>query len=223
MSWWKRLWRGRGEPSYPERLRAVRLAMQGWNEETSSGGMRAWRDPEGSVLSFAIPDGGLGLPALSDVTALQQWARSIAETRAAGLIQVRVATGALGAGVSLIYKRLEKTASIFTGMLLVPSRSHVWTVVAGERGTTGVREAVVTDILLKAGKMTIEDYERSWASDPYDPSYRGVDRSVLRFVSDDERYDELFPEHPLSKVRRVLATLPSSVQVESTDSGTAGA
>lgn len=218
MSWWKRLWHGGGETLSSERLRAVRLAMQGWSEEASRGQLRVWRNPQGDVLSLAIPDGSLDLPPLSDETSLQQWCRSLAERRGAGLIEVGVATGALGSGVSLIYKRLERPAYVFTGMLLVPSQSQVWTVVAGERGTTGVREAVVTSELLTAGKLTVQDYERSWARDPYDPGYHRVDRSVLRFVSDDECYDERFPEHPLSKVRRVLATLPSSVQVEPSDS-----
>jgi hypothetical protein len=99
-------------------------------------------------------------------------------------------------------------------MLHLPGRSHIWSVVAGERGTTGVREAGVTAELMKAGKLTPQNFESSWASDPYDASYHGVDRSVLRFISDDERYDERFPEHPLSKVRRVLAALPTAVRFE---------
>jgi hypothetical protein len=116
------------------------------------------------------------------------------------------------------YKRLQKPAYIFTGMLLVsqPEGDLLWTTVAGERGTTGIREAVVTGELMNAGELTIEDYKRSWARDPYQPTYRGVDRSVLRFVSDDESYDKRFPDHPLSMVRKILATLPDSVHVEST-------
>jgi len=218
MSWWKRLWRGGGRSSLPERLRVVRLTMQGWREEAPSGGLRLWRDPHGDVLSLAIPDGSLGLPGLSDENALQRWSRSLAESRSGGLIEVRVAPGALGSAVGLIYKRLERPAYVFTGMLLIPSQSHVWTVVAAERGTTGVREAVITAELMSSGRLTIQDYERSWGGDPYDPSYHGVERSVLRFISDDECYDERFPGHPLSKIRRALATLPSSVHVESLNS-----
>ena len=75
---------------------------------------------------------------------------------------------------------------------------------------TGLREAVVTSELMGSGELNLEGYERSWAQDPYDPSYRGADRSVLRFMSDDPVYDERFPQHPLSKVRRVLADLPTS-------------
>ena len=70
---------------------------------------------------------------------------------------------------------------------------------------------MITAELLQAGQLTVSDYEHSWAQDPYEPSYRGVDQRVLRFMSDDEAYDDRFPDHPLSKVRRVLAALPEAV------------
>lgn len=215
MSWWKRLWGGGAAPSSPERLHVVRLAMQGWSEEASRGDSRVWRDPQGDVLTLSVLGGSPGLPEILDETALQQWSRRLAESHHAGLIEVRVVTGTLGAAVSLIYKQLQKPAYTFTGMLLIPRQSHVWTVIAGERGTTGVREAIVTTELMNAGKMTWQDYERKWAHDPYDPDYRSVDRSVLRFLSDDESFDERFPGHPLSKIRRLLTKLPNSVQIES--------
>jgi hypothetical protein len=217
MSWWKRLWGGGTAPSSPDRLDAVRLAMPGWMEEASSGHSRVWRDSQGDVLSLSVPEASLVLPEISNEVALQQWCRQLAESRHGGMFDVSGVTGALGGAVGLIYKRLQKPAYIFTGMLIVPRQegSQVWTIVAGEHGTTGVREAVITAELMNAGALTIDDYERSWAQDPYEPAYRGVDRSVLRFVSDDECYDERFSDHPLSKVRQVLATLPYSVQVES--------
>jgi hypothetical protein len=216
MSWWQRLWHRSSSASLVEGLRPVKLTMEGWSEDAPSGDMRVWRSTQGDVLSLAAPEGSLDLPPLGDAVGLQQWWRALAESRGAGLIEVRVGDRELGATVGLIYKRLEIPAYVFTGMLLIPSVevSRVWTVVSGERGTTGVREAIVTTQLMNAGRLTIEDYQRSWAQDPYDANYSGVDRSVLRCVSDDERYDEQFPEHPLSKVRRVLATLPTSVQID---------
>ena len=90
--------------------------------------------------------------------------------------------------------------------------SDVWTIVSAERGTTGVREAIVTSQLLSEGRLTIENYERSFAQDPYDASFGAVDRRVLRFLSDDESYDGQFPHHPLSRVSRVLAALPGAVR-----------
>jgi hypothetical protein len=194
----------------------VRLTLEGWSEDTPAGELRLWRDPQGGVLTLKVViEAILGLPPVSDEIALQCFARSVAESGAAGLIEVHAAEGPLGVTVGLIYKRLQKPAYVFTGILLVPRGdvSQVWTAVAGERGTTGVREAIVTAELVNAGKMTMEGYERSWAQDPYDPGYSGVDRSVLRFVSDDERYDPKFPQHPLSRVRHLLAALPGAVQV----------
>ena len=141
----------------------------------------------------------------------------VAEGGEGGLIELRLDRGALGNTVAFIYKRLQRPAYVFTGMLVVLAAQsrYVWTVVSGERGMTGVREAVITAELLKAGTLTIESYRRSWAKDPYDVSYSGVDRSVLRFISDDEQYDARFPEHPLSKVRRILASLPASILIQS--------
>lgn len=220
MSWWKQLWRGRAQSLdglSPERfsaesLSSVSLHMPGWTEEASGSGLRVWHDSEKNVLSFAVL-ASLGLPEISNKAALQSYARDLAESRHGGLIEVRMFMGGLGVAVGLIYKRLQMPAYIFTGMLLVPrlQDSQIWTVVAGERGTTGVREAVITAELMNSGGLTIQDYESSWAQDPYDPTYCGVDRSVLRFASDDESYDARFPEHPLSKVRRVLAALQDCV------------
>ncbi len=217
MSWWQRLWRKPSSASQPERLRVVTLTLDGWTEETATGELRTWRDSQGDVLSLATADGSLGLPSLNDVKGLRQWCRAVAAGREAGLIEVRVDDGPLGATAGLIYKRLGMPAYIFTGMLLVPGDevADVWTIVSAERGTTGIREAIVTAQLLSDGKLTLEDYETSWAQDPYAPTYRGVDRSVLRFLSDDEGYDGQFPDHPLSKVRRVLAALPGAVRIES--------
>ncbi|HEX8800584.1 MAG TPA: hypothetical protein VF772_18330, partial [Terriglobales bacterium] len=70
---------------------------------------------------------------------------------------------------------------------------------------------------MKACKLTLEEYERRWAQDPYEPAYQGVDRVVLRFVSDDKNYDAQFPQHALSKVRRVMMALPDNVCFDSQD------
>jgi hypothetical protein len=190
--------------------------MPEWTEEKATPDLRVWRDAQGAVLSLAVPAESIDLPPHSDEAALRRWCRRLAESRRGGLVEVTKVTGPLGTGTVLIYKRLEKPAYIYTGMLILPTEAVLlfWTVVAGERGTTGVREAVVTAELMNAGRLTIRDYEHSWAQDPYDTSYHGVDRSVLRFISDDESYDDRFPDHPLSKVRQVLAALAANIQLD---------
>jgi hypothetical protein len=196
----------------------VRLTMPGWTEGEPTSNNRIWRNIDGDVIGLAVPKGRLGPADLSDVTELRGWSRHLAQSRGAGLIEVCIVHGRMGSGFGLIYKRLEMPAYIYTGWLIVPIQnlSLVWTMVAKERGITGEREAIVTSQLIGAGKLkTLEDLERCWARDPYDPAYHGVDRSVLRFLSDDECYDKEFPDHPLSKVRRLLLELPGHVEFPS--------
>lgn len=212
MSWWKRLWSNGRVNSVDERISGVELTMPGWKEEAPQNGRRLWRDLNGDVVSLtALPESEF--PDLAATASIEKWARPKAEASSAGLIEAKPIATALGAGLYLIYKRLRIPAYTYTLMLIVPSKGHFWCVVCAERGMTGVREAVVTAELMNAGKLTFESYATSWASDPFDPNYKGVDTSVLRFLSDDESYDERFPDHPLSKIRQILKTLPGSMQL----------
>jgi len=209
MNWWHRLF---GTPLPPARpIRAVVLELSGWREQEAHADMRVWRDEEGDALT--VTSQPMPLPTLADSVSVQQWSRAIAEASHGGLIESSADPNVLGGSVRLIHKQLRLPAYLFTGMLFTRNPAFIWTVVGRERGTTGVREAVITAELLQAGRLTITDYEQSWAQDPYEPTYGGVDRSVLRFRSDDDAYDPRFPNHPLSKVRRVLAALPEAVHL----------
>ena len=203
-------------PAVNEETSHVRLVLAGWSEEVPGDGLRYWRDAEGDVLSLGVVPKKQAYPFTSSEAEQRKWCRSAAENRNAGLIEVRTMPSTTEPSASFIYKKLQMPAYRYIGQLVtrVHGASVVWTVVAEEHGTTGVREAVVTANLMSRGKLTLDGYEQSWAQDPYDPAYHGVDRSVLRFMSDDESYDAQFPKHPLSRVRRVLASLPDAVEYD---------
>ena len=208
MRWWERLWPGAVKSAAARRVSAVQLGWPDWNEDAMRDGARLWWDADGDLLSVTTKPGPFyiaGLPA----SEFQDWSRNVAQGNEGGLIECHAGGGNAGSLASLIYKQRHKSGYNFTGMLFIsdPEFSLVWTAVAKEHGTTGVREAVVTAKLFNAGLLTIENYEHLWAHDPYDPVYLGHDRSVLRFISDHESYDSQFPSHPLSKVRRVMAAL----------------
>ena len=85
----------------------------------------------------------------------------------------------------------------------------------------GVREAVVSAQLFEAGQLEI-DFETvsdeggshpipGWFFDPYDPEFEDV---VLNSVSDDVKYDEMFPGHPLTELRRVFENVRGTTVVE---------
>jgi hypothetical protein len=212
MKWWKHLGRSSAKPAR-DVFGCIHLTLPEWTEVTPTKGMRVWRDTDGDVLSLANSPVPLTDSDRTDEMKVRKWCREIAQSSGGGLIEAH----RLDIGIQLIYKRLNMPAYVYTGMLITHVRALwlIWTIVAGERGTTGVREAVVTSNLINEGKLKPEEYELRWGQDPYDPAHRSVDRSILRFISDDESYDEQFPQHPLSKVRRVLAALPGKVKYHS--------
>ena len=218
MRWWSRRWCSAEASSPRESLRGIRLTLPGWNEGVPDQDSRTWRDSDGDLLGLDVV-AGIGYPFGADEREQRRWCRELAEARGGGLIEVHAIDSGAGVSVRFIYKRMQvkTTGYTYTGMLVTPVEPgfSIWTIVAGERGTSGLREATVTASLLKAGKLRLEDYERCWFQDPYEPAYKGVDRIVLHSISDDETYDEQFPWHPLSKVRHVLALLPSAVQFDS--------
>ncbi len=210
MSWWNNLWSHSSStvPSaMPEALRDLHFSVSGWCERQPKDGTRIWSDPDNNILVANVASERWD--SLSEGE-LRKKARAIAEAGGGGLIEVSTFACPTGKAVQFIYKRQPQLpAYVYSGMFIVPAPggSVVWTVVAGECRMTGIRESIVTTELMNAGKLSVEQYERSWAQDPYDKSYCGVDRSVLRFISDDVQFDNQFPDHPLTKVRQVLAEL----------------
>ena len=211
ISRWMQSRKKRNGMSFGKSLTSIRIDLEGWHEEAPTEDMRVWRNHQGYALTLTSVDGHLGTPSISNEIAIQRWCRQLAQDRDAGLIEVRTLVGEPREGVSFIYKRRRDSAYIFTGMLFFPGEhaSLVWTVVAGERGSqAGTREALVTAGLLNSFQLTIDDYERFWAKDPYEPGYQGVNRNLLRFMSDSDVYDDRFPEHPLPAIRSVLRMIP---------------
>ena len=208
MNWWRRIGRHGQRDSADTSLN---LEIPGWNVSLESTRKKpVWRDADGDVLRLTFMGRFIGYPVLSDETKQRLFCRRVVQAQNAGLIEINSKEGINGPALSFIYKQFENPGFVFTGMLMTLMKwrkQWAWVMVAGERGTTGIREAIVTKLLMDERKLTLETYESFWAQDPYDPDYTGVDHSSLRYMSDDERYDSMFPHHPLSKVRRELKKL----------------
>ncbi len=233
--WWHRIFRRRREPVSPilaltsgnrleepaardtlvwrELQESLRLGLPGWVPESSVGERLVWRNSVGDILvTYRVTEASHVITDPSDQISLQRWAREIATSRGAGLLEARVVPGGSGPGVAFVYKQFLNEAYTFTGFLILHGTPMFWWVIVAREGGTaiGQRESTITAELLNAGELTVSEYEREWARDPYDRSHRGVEREALRTMSDDERYDERFPFHPLSRVRRVMAVLESN-------------
>lgn len=71
-----------------------------------------------------------------------------------------------------------------------------------EQGTTGMRDTVVSSMLISQGIVKTEGENMTgWFKDPYDDSY---DKGILMNLSELEDFDKLFPNHPLSQAREII-------------------
>ena len=91
-------------------------------------------------------------------------------------------------------------ASVFVGSLTIPFHdfSYVIKMQAHERGTTGMREAIFVDLALRNGTGIIQN-----------------GKFVAKGSSaDDEQFDKVVPQHPLSRLRRELRAIAGSVRID---------
>ena len=192
----------------------VRFDTTGWELRESSETRRVWTNSEGDALSLDRVQGPTDL-LVDDLKSMQARCRELAKANEGGLVSADVLDVRGVSAVMLIYRREELPAYAYTGMMIVPGKGEhfVFVVASVERGMTGVRDTLVTVMLIDQGKLdpteTVDqDKLEGWFYDPYDSAF---DAGALNSVADDEQYDSLVPSHPLSKVRRTLRAIAASL------------
>ncbi|NEX93459.1 hypothetical protein [Caulobacter sp. 17J65-9] len=107
----------------------------------------------------------------------------------------------------------QPTGRAYIAALTFPFRdcSFVVKVQCLEIGVTGMRDATIMAMLTAKGALSADpEHFSDWLSDPYDTAEKGP---LTRNLSEDRKYDEMFPDHPLSRARRTLAELEATVQL----------
>ena len=102
----------------------------------------------------------------------------------------------------------------YLGSLTLPYQYFSYVVKAQcvETGITGIRDSIVLDAKLHSGEVTIgENGElQGWMAEPYDGQ---ATTALARNKSEAEQYDVNFPEHPLSRLRRLLRQVQLTLKV----------
>jgi hypothetical protein len=160
-----------------------------------------WMSPEGDGVSLNYFPKPPDLPAnLPSVPALGQFYQRMLRNSPTKLVSVWMPRVAGCPAVELVFKAPQQPAGLtYVGTLTLPFRdfSFVLKVQCEERGTTGTREAVLFDKLMKSGEITF---------DPPNPP--------ANFHPDDPRYDAEFPGHPLSRLRKLLRHIESTAMLD---------
>lgn len=162
------------------------------------------------------------MPPLDKQAVIKQIHESMDESM--GLIEVAVIDVNGGKqAIKTILKQKVDNAPMYTGKLQYKTGSGggmVIQVVAREYGVTGVREAIVGDMLSdhtvtetkteSGGTLTMQGgLPKDFDEDPYDPGYK---KGYLMNKSELSEYDAKFPDHCLSVLRSTLDSIQSSLQ-----------
>ncbi|MFJ9058129.1 hypothetical protein [Streptomyces sp. NPDC102409] len=168
----------------------------------------AWTNDDGDVLSVHYFDLPPDLPAaLDEGPALRASLTHWTAQAGGGLIEASVKRlGELPALRQILKLPLphQPHGQVFIGSFTVPRQecSTVVKIQAPERGTTGMREAVVM------AQVGPEAYVRPH---PYAPDVQG---GLPFHAADHARWDAEFPGHPLTRVRRTLDALAQTVTLD---------
>ena len=102
--------------------------------------------------------------------------------------------------MSLIKSPQEGHGYTYLGSFTIPFRDFSFVVKCQcmERGTTGIREAILTEIAFQSGAMTLDAAGKVTG---------GLDCDAVE-------HDPRFPQHPLSRLRRVLGRIEATAVLD---------
>ena len=199
-------------------LNSITFDLSGFALQGDREGVRVWHAPTGDGVGlyyFPIPP---DIEAdLQSVTAVRAFYRTLVMRSGAAIIEVDTPEVDGFLAVRQIIKVPQQPHGMtYLGSITLPFRdfSYVIKIQCEEHGMTGVRDTVILDKKMATGEVTLDfekDAVRGWMRDPYDPSIVDV---FARNLSEAEEYDELFPDHPLSRLRPVLKHVQTTLRIE---------
>jgi hypothetical protein len=177
----------------------------------------AWVDAAGDavILDFfgLVPDLPASLEDLDDLRA-----RTSAHVAGSGMGLVELDTVTLD-GVPAVRQVVKgkdprrESGMVYIGSYTIP-RDRCSTVVrvqCFEGPVTGVREASLFPLFLDRHQGDVQGAMAAWARHPY---AEGVIGGTPRNQAEDPVWDDRFPDHPLSRTRRLLGALARSLRVD---------
>jgi hypothetical protein len=182
--------------------------------------IRTWTTAAGDkVALYDLPPQPECRPVAAELDAIRAKSRAQAAKYAGAIVDVELCTIAGHPGIREILKVPQKPSGMmYVGslMLPLPDGAYYLTVACFERGITGMRDTAIFDKLMQSGEIQIPQGDAQpvgWMRDPYDATIGGP---PARTRADDEAYDAMFPDHPLSQARSLLRQIGGSLRLAGT-------
>ncbi|NML36817.1 hypothetical protein HHL17_06375 [Chitinophaga sp. G-6-1-13] len=191
-------------------IKAVSIPDLGWEKVRDTSGIIHWVNPEQSIsVSVNYFDLPPDLPSAKDLSVIRQFFRSSVAQAGGGIIAVDLSHHQHIPLVSTLFKFPQQPNGItYIASVIIPFKecSYVLKVTAVEAGHTGMREAMVMDMLSKSGFDT-----DLLSADPYEPGFR---EGVVMNATEKPEYDTMFPSHHLSQARQLIARITQEMVLQ---------
>ncbi len=198
-------------------INSVKIPDFGWEKEKNNRNLLLWINPEQTIaLSLHYFDLEPDLPSLKNVDVLRNFHRKSIAEQNGGLLQVEFSLLKKYKAIKTIFKiPQEPSGMVYLASTTIPFKdcSYVIKIQAPEVGMTGLRDSVIADRLIQEKIISIgENGFENWMSDPYDSNFN---KGTLMNKSEDEIFDKDFENHPLTKVRKMMAKIEKEIQFKS--------
>ncbi len=148
---------------------------------------------------------------------LQNNYRKIAYESGAAIIEVKKVKLGTFDSIKTIFKfPMQPHGMAYIGSYTIPFKhfSYVIKVQCIEQGTTGIRDNTIFELMIRNGKVKLNPEKKiaeGWMRDPYDES---VHLPFMMNLSESEDFDEHFPEHPLTRMRKFLKQIEETIKID---------
>lgn len=183
-------------------LDSVSFDASRYDFQGEKAGSRVWHLPEGGGVGLYFFPSPPDLPVVGSVAELREmYVRRMAEGTEVVDCRVLPLDGVPGIWLIIKGRNAETDGMFYLGSLTIPFRdlSYVIKIQCFETGITGMRETLLMDEALEKGTGRMDD---------------GGFVAVGGWAFDDEKFDEKFPQHPLSTARRELRHIAATLRVD---------
>lgn len=201
------------------RLTDLTLNTEGWELHHQNEASIAWFAPQREAVRIQLFPACEWPFSLSDVEAAKEYWQRETERLSGALIDIETLNIQKVPALRAIFKYRDPTPGslgiYYVGIIWLPFKDALFQINVEdvERGTTGVREAIVANLLLHKGEIEVSEEEPEMLNSGEELFARLRESKLHRIPSDDRQYDEALPEHPLSRVRKLLDFCASEIQL----------
>lgn len=185
----------------------------GWVKKVNEKNFQQWLNSDQTMaLSINYFDESPDLPSI-DIEVLRDFYRKQMNSISGGIVELIISKLIPYFAIKTIFKiPQEPNGMTYLASIVIPFKncSYVIKIQAPEVGLTGMRDSTMVSKLLAQNVIQMgENGLEGWFRDPYNPQIKD---GLLMNLSEEEKYDSDFPNHPLSKTREMMKEIESKIE-----------